>query len=202
VIGLLGLVDELRSPPPGTGWHDGDTVLVLGDRRAAGARPYPLGGSRWAVERFGHRAGTLAPLVEAAQRRVVDLVTSVVAEGVAGGPALLTGVHDVSGGGLAVALAEMATPRGIGARLTGIDGVAELFTELPGRFVVAVAGDAAKDELAARAAGAGVPWAVLGTAGGDRLVATGDGTDLVDIGLDVLTARWSGALPGALGEPD
>ena len=72
-------------------------------------------------------------------------------------------VHDVSGGGLAVALAEMAAAAGTGCTVD-LDDAAELFTELPSRFVVAT-GDAGR-AVRAGPRQRGVPAAVLGPAGG------------------------------------
>jgi len=204
VLGVLGLVDELRCRPPGLGWVEGATVVLLGARaadEAAGTGPYPLGGSRWAVELRGRRGGLLAPLDFGAHGRLVGLVAGLVAETVTGGDGLLCGVHDVSGGGLGVALAEMAVSAGVGfstaadaagdAAGIAIEGHAELFTELPSRMVVATT---RPDEVLARAAGAAVPAAVLGWAGGDRLVIGG----LVDVALTEVTEAWAGALPLAL----
>ncbi|MGH9083382.1 MAG: phosphoribosylformylglycinamidine synthase subunit PurL, partial [Acidimicrobiales bacterium] len=159
VIGALGLVEELVARPPGIGWADGSSVLVLGARRAAGGAPFPLAGSRWAVELRGLRDGTFPPVDLVAHRRLVDLVVELVARAVAGGDGLLDGVHDVSAGGLAVALAEMAAGAGLGARLDGVEGHGELFTELGSRVVVATP---RPDEVMARAEAAGVPAAVLG----------------------------------------
>ena len=201
VIGVLGLVDALRRRPPGIGWVDGDAVVLLGSRAAATGDPHPLGGSRWAVEGRGRRRGVLPPLDLPAHRRLVDLVAGLVAETVSGvdGGGVLTGVHDVSGGGLGVALAEMALSSGdgsspLGARLHPLAGHAELFTELPSRVAVATA---SPDEVLERAGHAGVPAAVLGTVGGDRLVIDG----LIDVSVADLGSTWTRSLPGALGEP-
>ena len=106
---------------------------------------------------------------------------------------LVHAVHDVSGGGLAVALAEMAVAASTGCSVD-IDDAAELFTELPSRFVVATGGP---DDLCARAAQLGVPAAVLGPAAGDR----------VHTGHPARPPRWrsarahEGNLAVALGEP-
>ena len=51
---------------------------------------------------------------------------------------LVDGVHDVSDGGLAVALAEMAVKSGTGCRVNGISGIKELFGEGPSRVVLSV----------------------------------------------------------------
>jgi phosphoribosylformylglycinamidine synthase len=201
VVGLLGLVDELRRRPPGAQWRVGDTLVLLGAQRSSGPVPFPLGGTRWAVERAGHRRGSLPVLDVAAHRAVVDLVASVVSSGVAGGSALLSGVHDVSGGGLAMALAEMAARSGVGAVVEGIEGPDELFCEVPGRFVVAVPDADSLDELSARASAAGVPCEVLGHVAGGRLVVRGLSGDLLDLGIEELGAQWKEALPVALGEP-
>jgi phosphoribosylformylglycinamidine (FGAM) synthase-like enzyme len=102
-------------------------------------------------------------------------------------------VHDVSGGGLAVALAEMAVAASTGCSVD-IDDAAELFTELPSRFVVATG---RPDDLCARAAQLGVPAAVLGHATGDRVTV---GT-LLDLPVGELSRAHEGNLALALGEP-
>ncbi len=133
----------------------------------------------------------------AAHAALCAFVAALVAEQVGGGDAavpLVGAVHDVSGGGLAVALAEMAAAAGDRAVSSGhIADPAELFTELPSRFVVATA---RPDELAARAGALGIPIAVLGQAGGDRLVLEG----LVDLPVAALGEAAERNLAGALGD--
>jgi phosphoribosylformylglycinamidine synthase len=189
VVGVLGLVDELAARPPGIGWAEGSTVLLLGPRApAAGHR---LGGSRWAVECRGHRTGRLPDFDPGTHRRVTGLVAQLVAEHLAGA-GLLSGVHDVSGGGLAVALAEMASSSGLGLTVA-LDGHGELFGEAPSRVVVASDRPA---EVLGRAAAAGVEATVLGPVGGARLVVDG----LVDLAVGDLTRAARESLPRALGE--
>src|SRR5579875_2251592 len=190
VIGGLGVVERLERRPPGTGWAAGSTVVLL---HPPGPPDLTLGGSRWAVERRGQRTGTLPALDLAAHRRVASLVAELVGAEVAGGGGLVDAVHDVSAGGLGLALAEMAVAAGVGARLGGLAGHAELFTEAPSRVVAATTRPA---ELAARAAAAGVGARVLGEAGGDVLVVD----DVVEVELAALCAAAAGAIPAALGE--
>jgi len=196
VLGVLGLVDAVRAQPPGLAWADGDAVVLLGARRAADGS-FPLEGTRWATERRGHRdgGGTGVPAVDfAAHAALCAFVAGLVSDQVGrpGGDVLVRAVHDVSGGGLAVALAEMAAAGATGCALAGI-GPAELFTELPSRIVAATADP---DELCARAAGAGIPAAVLGPAGGGRLILRG----LVDLSLDEVGAAEDLNLARALGD--
>jgi phosphoribosylformylglycinamidine synthase len=193
VIGGLGLVDRLESRPPGVGWEEGAAVVLLQVPPPAG--PVLLGGSRWAVEVRGHRTGRLPPLDLASHRRVVDLVTQLVAEAVAGGRALLCGVHDVSAGGLGVALAEMAVSSRIGVRVDEVAGHAELFGEGPSRFVTATH---RPQEVIDRASAVGVSASLLGRAGGDQLSIG----NLVQLPVQRLRADWSGAIPDALGVGD
>jgi phosphoribosylformylglycinamidine synthase len=193
VLGLLGLVDVLHAPPPGLAWQEGDTLVLLGARAAADGS-FPLDGTRWATETRQHRSGTLPDLDFAHHAAVCSFVTGLVAAIVAGGhePPLLSAVHDVSSGGLAVALGEMAVAAGTGC-VVALGDPAELFTELPSRFVVATT---MPDELGARAGALGIPCVVLGRAGGAR-VALGD---LVDLPLASLDEAHEGNLARLLGD--
>jgi phosphoribosylformylglycinamidine synthase len=195
VIGLLGLVDALHAAPPGIGYTAGASMVLLGPRDGATAPLHPLGGSRWAVERHGRRGGALPLLDPIAHRSVVDLVAELVGTTVRGSDGLLCGVHDVSGGGLGVALAEMAVGAGIGLRVSGLADHAELFSELPSRVLVATDRPGAVID---RARAAGVPAVVIGESGGARLVIDG----LVDLSVAGLRRGAAEALPKALHEED
>ncbi|MFX6965265.1 AIR synthase-related protein, partial [Acinetobacter baumannii] len=83
-----------------------------------------------------------------------------------------TAVHDVSDGGLLVALAEMAMASDIGAQLlaapSSIVPHAWWFGEDQARYIVTVpAADAGL--VLAKMKGAGVPCARIGTTGGDAI---------------------------------
>jgi phosphoribosylformylglycinamidine synthase len=188
VLGLLGVLDELAAPPPGWSWREGDALVLVGERRAIGERPFPLGGSAWATRR-GRRGGRLAPF-NAAWPATIDVVAAEVAAICAGEASDVHAVHDVSGGGLALALAEMVAASGVGVEVD-VEGFAELFSELPGRFVVATD---EPDALAARAGAHGVATARLGRVGGTRLRLG----PFVDLAVEVVAARRRGALVKAL----
>ena len=80
---------------------------------------------------------------------------------------LVAGVHDLSEGGLGVALAEMAVRSGVGFRVVGPSDHVAVFAESPSRVVVCSEPDAAQ-EVFRVALAAGVPASFLGGAGGDR----------------------------------
>jgi phosphoribosylformylglycinamidine synthase len=201
VIGVLGLIDRLVARPPGVTMAE-DATLVLLDASVGATtgrrEPPSLAGSRWAVELRGLRNGTLPALDLVGHRRLVEFVAGLVAEVTATSPTgappvdpLVAGLHDVSGGGLGVALAELAVRSGVGLRVAGVADHHELFTEAPSRVVVCTR---QRNRLITRAAEAGVGFRVLGTTGGDRVVVDG----LVDLSVDEATAAWRGKLPDLL----
>src|SRR5439155_2239229 len=156
-VGVVRLTDQLDSPVPPAALAPGTRIVVLGDTAAE------LGGSEWAAGLHG-LVGGMPPSADAgAAVRLHGLVAGLVGE------RAVAGVHDCSDGGLAVALAEMAIAGGCGFEVAAEGGLAGLlaaaacFSESANRVVLSVDG-ARVDEILARAAGAGVPVAVIGSA--------------------------------------
>ena len=181
VVGTLGLIDRLRPGIPTPALAAGSIILLLGPD---GPGTTSLAGSRWAAQR-GHRASQgeqLAALDLALHSRLLGLVADLV------DARLVNGIHDVSDGGLALALSEMAVKSGTGCRVRGIAGYEELFGEGPSRVVVSVV-PYRLAEVLGRSEGAGVPARQLGEGGGDRLVVDG----LLDVGLAELVPAFGGA---------
>ncbi|MEL7208345.1 MAG: AIR synthase related protein, partial [Actinomycetota bacterium] len=182
VVGLLGLVDRLDTPPPGVRLEDGGRLLLFGETDPV------LGGSAWARDRGHPGAGPLPDLDLRSVSATAALVRGLVGDG------LVQGVHDVAEGGVGAALAEMAVASGVGLTAARVPDHRFLFSESAGRAVACVHAD----DLTAvegRAADAGVPVARIGVAGGDRVSVKG----LLDLDLHELTATWRDRLPSALG---
>jgi phosphoribosylformylglycinamidine synthase subunit PurL len=152
-----------------------------------------LGGSLWA--RVAHRhLGGRPPAVDLTAERALAAVL-----GQAGQAGLLEAAHDLSDGGLAIALAEccLAGGQGCAVRLPGAPAGGEfplLFGESAARAVVAVR-PGAEAEFAALCQGGGVPAAELGVTGGASLEITGSFT----VSLDELAAAHRGTLPALFG---
>jgi phosphoribosylformylglycinamidine (FGAM) synthase-like enzyme len=180
VIGMLGLVDELTRRPPGPALVEGGRLVLLGATEAE------LSGSLWA-RRHGHRGGRLPSLDVAAHLAVTEVVQRLVSGG------MVDGVHDVSSGGLALALAEMAVRSGVGFTVARVADGAELFSESPSRVVVCVAPELLQPVLNV-CESAGVPTTRMGVAGGDALSVKG----LMEVSLDDAVAAWRDRLPDAL----
>jgi phosphoribosylformylglycinamidine synthase len=132
-----------------------------------------------------------------AEARLHTLLARAVGEG------LLETAHDVSNGGLAVALAEccFTAPDAVcvGAQIELEDGIrpdALLFGESTGR-VIAATSDA--DGLCAAARDAGVPARRIGVTGGDRLTIGSPGAEpWIERPVAALRELWSRALPRRL----
>ncbi len=185
VVAVVGVIDELRSTPPGARLEPGESLVLLGSTRPE------LGGSEWA-HRHGLREGS-APAVDLAVANALHgLVRTLVAE------RAVRGVHDCAQGGLVVTVAEMAIAGECGVELelpVELDDVPALawFSESASRVVVA-AEPSRVDDLLARAGAAGVPAAPLGHARGDRIRAPG----AFDVALADAAASWRDAIPGLL----
>jgi phosphoribosylformylglycinamidine synthase len=190
VVGLLGVVDALVSPPPGWNWREGDAVVLVGARRASGDTAFPLGGSRWATKR-GRRGGTVADFDGSSLKKTFDFVAAEISAICAGNESDVTSVHDVGGGGLATALAEMASSTGLGANVVELEGHGELFAEFPGRFVMTTNN---LDQFVSRAASAGVALEEIGRVGGTNLRIGAS----IDLEVQEIARRRANALEDSL----
>jgi phosphoribosylformylglycinamidine synthase len=143
----------------------GDVVLLIG------GAPSWLGRSAYLATICGRDEGAPPPVDLAAERLNGAFIASLIGGG------RLSAVHDLSDGGLAVALAEMAIAGGIGATIDqgAVVGPAHafFFGEDQGRYVVTAKADDAAAILAA-AVKAGVAAARIGTTGGGALALPGE----------------------------
>lgn len=152
-IGGVGVLEDVAHAV-GLAMPDAHDLVLVGETRGH------LGQSIWLREVAGQEAGPPPPVDLAAERRNGDFVRGRILAGV------VAACHDLSDGGLLVALAEMAMAGGIGARITATGDAGFWFGEDQGRYVLAVADGAALIE-AARAAG--LPAMPLGRSGGAHL---------------------------------
>ena len=183
VIGVLGVHDDVRRRVGAGFAADGARVVLLGRTREE------FGGSAWAhvvhKQLGGHPP---APDLDS-ERNLAALIGSAASAG------LLASAHDLSDGGLAVALAESCLRGGRGCRI-GLSGDAftELFSESAARAVISVR-PGREEEFAALCAANEVPATVLGVTGGDALVIDGS----FEVPLDELARVWTGTLPALFG---
>ena len=105
VVGVLGVIEDVSTRTPMGFSRAGDVVLLLGETRDE------LDGSEWAHVVHGHLGGVPPQVDLAAEKTLAEFLVDVGRTGV------LSAAHDLSDGGLLVALAEMAMASGTGAKL-------------------------------------------------------------------------------------
>jgi phosphoribosylformylglycinamidine synthase II len=162
-IGGVGLIPD-ASKMARIGFAAPDEAIVL-----FGALDWwgtHLGQSIYLRDIFDRRDGTPPKVDLAHEKKVGDLVRILIRDGVA------TAVHDLSSGGLALGLAEMAMASGIGATVNQLDGgdpIPQFFGEDQGRYLVTMSRDNLERfyEEVYPYAGVFAPW--IGVTGGTSL---------------------------------
>jgi phosphoribosylformylglycinamidine synthase subunit PurL len=167
-IGGVGLVADVTKSVGLAFRAPGEKILLVGETEGW------LGQSIYLREILGREEGAPPPVDLAQERAHGDFVRDLISHG------LVSAAHDLSDGGLAVALTEMAMAGGIGAKVAapGADGAAIWFGEDQGRYLLTAPADKAADILA-RARATGVPVTALGETGGDVLALGGASPVLV-----------------------
>lgn len=164
-IGAVGVLPDWQRAATIPFKAAGEEILLLGETRGW------LGRSLYQREILGMEDGAPPNVELHAERRHGAFVRNLIRAG------RVTACHDVSDGGLLIAIAEMAVASGIGARLDatprGAPAHAVWFGEDQGRYVITCDADAAAAILA-EAKAAGVPAARIGTTEGDTLALVGE----------------------------
>jgi phosphoribosylformylglycinamidine synthase II len=188
-IAVVGLLEDWTRHAVSHFPQAGLAVVLLGENREE------LGGSEWLKLRHGIEAGQPPGVDLDAEARLLQLLPDAVSQGLA------RSAHDVSDGGLAVALAEccMTGPEPIGAHLALADAIrpdALLFGESTGRVVIATA---EPERLLALAAKHAVPARRIGETGGDSLRIGPPGAALwIELEIERLRGIHRDAIPRRL----
>jgi phosphoribosylformylglycinamidine synthase subunit PurL len=189
VVAVLGAMDDVARRNR-SGWQDeGLTLLLLGTTADE------LDGSVWAQVAHGHLGG-LPPRVDlAAEQRLATVMVEATARG------LVAAAHDLSEGGLAVALAEGVLRHDVGATVSlaglcsrdGVDPFTALFSESGARALVAVP-DRDIAAFEALCEEHSQPVLRLGTTGGTSLHVE----DTCELGASRLREAHTGVIEAAL----
>ncbi len=188
-VGMVGVLPDVARYATTGFKRDGDVVLLVGDTTDE------LGASEYLAQVHGLEVGRPPTLNLKRARALVEGVSSLVQAG------LCDTAHDLSDGGLAVALAEMALSGNRGAKVTLAEALrpdALLFGEAASRVLLAVPAsqtDAATEHMAAH----GLPVQNVGETGGNRLTLTLAAADTtLDFALDDLRHAFETPLQDAL----
>jgi len=180
VIGGVGVIDDLTKMVTIAFPAEGQTIILIGDTKGH------LGASLWLREVAGLEAGTPPPVDLAQERQNGDFVRSLIEDGT------VSACHDLSGGGLLVALAGMALAGNTGCQVSLPEGLsanpASLFGEDQARYLLTTSDPNA---ILSRAKNANVSSVALGTTGGTTLTVGG----LPPISLEAMRDAHEGWLP-------
>lgn len=185
-IGMVGLIEDVNFVC--TQWfkQEGDVIILLGKNEA------DLGGSEYLLRVHGMTQGRPPHLDFDLELAVERAVRTGIRRGI------VKQAHDVSEGGIAVALAECAItgPRILGAQvILENDARADtlLFGESAARIIISVSKDDVEKMLTI-AKEYGAPAKKIGTVGGDRLLVR----DHLAVDLHKLRDVWENAIPSLI----
>jgi phosphoribosylformylglycinamidine synthase len=180
VLGL-GIVEDVRKCVTTDLKKEGNLLYLVGETKEE------FGGSA-VYRRYGGKGGVVPEVVPERLKRSMDEMHAAMKKG------LIRSCHDVSDGGIAVAVAEMCLGGNLGADVsTGYDRW-YLFSESSTRWIVEIEPSKEKEFLS----GITVPVLKLGKVGGKSLRIK-DRCMLVNVSLNEMRKAWSGALPKLMG---
>jgi len=185
-IGVLGVIDDVRRRIPMGFQTPTDVVLLLGQTKQE------LGGSAWEQVICDHLGG-LPPFPDFAAEQALARVCAAASE-----RAMLKSAHDLSDGGLAIALVEACLRNNQGARISlpaDLDAAAMLFSETPARAVVCLPPGMVA-EFETLCAEQGLPATVIGEVSHEPVLEV---TGLFALPLAEIRAAWQATIPAAMG---
>ncbi len=188
VIGMLGLIEDFEKHTTRAGFRsEGDEILYVGASRSG------IDGSEYLSFVHGVTAGDAPDLDLEFEAKLQDAVLDVIRKG------WVASAHDLSDGGLAVALMEKSIFSGLGAQITldlpGQSTTEQLFSEAQSGILLSVTPENMA-QVRQTLNDSNIPVYHLGTVGGDRLVID----DFAEIRVEKLKEIYEGVLPKALSQ--
>ena len=178
-IGAIGLLADWRASATIAFKAEGDDIWLVGT--ATGE----TGQSLWLRELHGIEAGAPPPVDLAGERLHGEAIRDLIGRG------LVSAVHDVSDGGLLVAIAEMALAGGYGAALRPLDDARAWFSEDQGCYVLTTGNS---DPVVRLFAKNGIAHRFLGSVEGRTIAIGGGGL----IAIDELRTAHEGFFPALM----
>ncbi|WP_044477182.1 phosphoribosylformylglycinamidine synthase subunit PurL [Paenibacillus antibioticophila] len=185
VVGMVGLVHDTDHITTQGFKNEGDVIVLLGDTRGE------LGGSEFQAVVHGVTEGRPPVLDLQVEKQLLDAVLSAIQGG------LVRSAHDLSEGGLAVAIAESCISGGIGAKIeldSALRADLALFSESQSRIVLSAA-PAQAEQLLDHLASRGVPVQRIGVVEGSALKVSVNGASAIDRPVKELARVWEDAIP-------
>ncbi|MEO9884932.1 MAG: phosphoribosylformylglycinamidine synthase subunit PurL [Balneola sp.] len=186
IIGMLGLIEDVEKHTTTPAFkEDGDVVLYIGADRKG------LGGTEYLKKIHNLTTGDAPELDIPFEVKLQEALLDAIKAG------FITAAHDISDGGLAITLAEMAIygKKGANINIGSLSGnrLEVLFSEAQSGILITISQDDLKTALA-HFKKAGVPIIDLGQVVGKKLVIEGVG----ELDVHEMSAIYEGALPGIM----
>ncbi len=187
VLGIVGVIDDIRKAVRPGFRAAGDAVVLIGESLEE------LGGTEYLKTVHGLEAGAPPAIDLEQEKRNQEFLLESIEAG------LIRSAHDLSEGGLAVALAECAfhSQGRIGCAIDLSDAGRDdtlLFGESQSRIVVTCR-RADVEGLLEKAAAAGVPAKAIGLTGGAAIVVKRSGHRILGVPVDEAFRAWKDSLP-------
>ncbi|GAA0136876.1 phosphoribosylformylglycinamidine synthase II [Paenibacillus sp. YSY-4.3] len=185
VVGMVGLVHDTDHITTQGFKAEGDVVFLLGETFAE------LGGSEFQAVVHGVTEGRPPALDLNVEKKLLDGVLAAIQKG------LVQSAHDLSEGGLAVALAESSISGGLGAKVdfaTDLRSDFALFSESQSRILLSATPDKAA-ELEQLIASYGVPVQKIGQVTGDKLEISVNARSVLARPVSELKQVWEDVIP-------
>ena len=188
VVGVLGVIDDVARRVP-SGWQDdGNNIYILGTTFDE------LDGSAWAKDLHDHLGGRPPKVDLQKEKELADLLHGAAMQG------LIEASHDVSEGGLGIAILEASLRFNVGARIwlgelmerDNLDLTAALFSESQARVIVSV-GREDDVKFQALCEARGVPVLRIGVT--DKESQAVEIQDVAKLELGEIRGAWAGVLP-------
>ena len=165
IIGVLGVIQDVRSRTPMSFNHAGLDLYLLGETHE------DLAGSEWAFL-HNQRVGQSPDADLHREMRLIELLLE--------GNSFFAAAHDLSQGGLSAGLTEMVLRHKVGATVVLENAGVGLLSETPGRVIVAIE-PAYTSKLEGLAIKNSIAITKLGTSGGDALIINDAVISLVEL---------------------
>jgi len=189
VVGVLGVIDDVARRVP-SGWQDdGNNIYLLGTTYDE------LDGSAWAMDLHNHLGGRPPKVDLQKEKELGSLLHGATQQG------LIEAAHDVSEGGLGIAILEASLRFNVAARIwltelmerDSLDLTAALFSESQSRVIVSV-GREDDVKFQALCEARGVPVLRIGVT--DKENQAVDIQGVAKLELEAIRSAWAGVLPG------
>ncbi len=184
-IGMVGLLEDVSLCCTQDFKKAGELIVLLGDTYEE------LGGSEYLSVIHSLVKGKPPKLDLIKEKTLLKVVLAIIQQG------LVSSAHDISEGGLIVALSECCICGNIGAKVRleseGLRMDALLFGESQSRTLLSIHPDNIHAVME-MALSSGVPFKLIGWVGGDKLIVNVDGEEKINISIDEISKNWREAI--------